>query len=107
MSAPRQFASEFSVFFSSDEMSMANWPKFIQSVRVMCDNRADRSIVLTIEEILKGARSSDKNVDKRWWWDLMSDPNASSHKGVLEIGMDCEPLPASGLIEHVVFRVRS
>ena len=86
---------------------MANWPNFFKRVRAMCDASPDGSADLTIEDILKGAQSSDKNVDKRWWWDMMMNPNAPSHQGVLENGMQCEPLPEGELVKRVVFRIKT
>ena len=71
----------------------------------MCDASADESVDLTIEEIVEGAQLRDRNVNQRWWWDLMMNPNAASHTGVLENGMQCEPLPGAGAVEHVVFRI--
>ena len=72
----------------------------------MCDASADGSVDLTIDEIFALARSRDPNVGARWWWARFLNPNASKHIGVLENGMECEPLPERGPVQHVVFRIR-
>jgi HTH-type transcriptional regulator/antitoxin HigA len=84
----------------------ANWPRFFREVRARCDATADGSVDLTIDEIVKGAKSEDRSVNKRSWWRAMMNPKNKDFTGVLENGMDCEPLPANGPVEHVRFRVR-
>lgn len=85
---------------------MADWRTFFREVRAMFEASADLSVELTIDQIRDGACSVDRSLDQHWWWDLMMDPHASSHKGVLENRMECEAMPAGEPVERVVFRVR-
>jgi hypothetical protein len=84
---------------------VANWPRFFREVRTICDENADGTVDLRMDEIIERAQSRDGNVNQRWWWDLMMNPNAASHTGVLENGMECEPLPEGRVVEHVVFKI--
>ncbi len=72
----------------------------------MCDASPTGSVELTIAEIRVGADSKDKNLHERWWWNLVMDPDNTSHVGVLENGMVCEPSPTEGPVACVAFRVR-
>jgi hypothetical protein len=61
---------------------VANWPRFFEEVRRMCDASPDGSVELTIVEILNGAESVDGAVYGRGWWNAMMNPNNQANTGV-------------------------
>jgi hypothetical protein len=80
---------------------MADWPSWWQQVLARCQQSPTRSIEVTVDEIRIGSGSHDQNLDKHWWWNLVMNPNALSHTGVLENGMECEAIPNTDPVQRV------
>ena len=85
---------------------MADWPGFWHEARSMCEASPDGSVELTIDEIRRMADSRDRSLNQCWPWNAAMNPDNTSHTGVLENGLECEPRPETGLIETLFIRIR-
>jgi hypothetical protein len=78
------------------------WPKIWQDIRERVDAQKDHRLTLTIDEIQEAAGSGD-NLDKQWWWQMVSDQTMVSCVPPAHFGIHCKPRTSNGRVVSVTF----
>ena len=84
---------------------MADWPGWWRYVRECVDRSETGEVVFSVGEIIAGARAFDDRYYGRGPWNAMMNPANTSYVGVIENGIECQPLPETGRVERVAFRL--
>lgn len=85
---------------------MSKWPEWWQRLTDRVRQSPSGEVELSIEEVRAEVGATDRNVDKRWWWEMLMNPDTTSHTGLIENGLECELHPGRGdVVERVTFRL--
>ena len=84
---------------------MADWSGWWRYVRHETDQSETGEVTFSVGEIRAGARCRDNSLHEPWWWGMPANSDNSTHTGLIENGMECTPLPESGPVQRVTFRL--